>query len=96
MTQPQMLRQTTNQGKFYFVKTSQGLLIIKNNGSVRACFKYYFAMFFFMNIFPNRGKEAKTAKTEASTTQTSKEENIITVQSPKNTDQLKVKGQFYW
>ncbi|XP_052419981.1 obscurin [Carassius gibelio] len=42
--------------------------------------------------YQSRGKEAKTAKTEASTTQTSKEENIITVQSPKNTDQLKVKG----
>ncbi len=49
-----------------------------------------------MNMFSNRGKEAEKSKTEASTTQTCEEEKRLSVQSPKNTDQLKVKGQFYW
>lgn len=47
-------------------------------------------------MLSNRGKEAEKSKTEASTTQSCDEEKIISVQSPKNTDQLKVKGQFYW
>ncbi|XP_016431454.1 obscurin-like [Sinocyclocheilus rhinocerous] len=43
--------------------------------------------------YQSRGfKEAEKSKTEASTTQTCEEEKIISVQSPKNTDQLKVKG----
>lgn len=49
-----------------------------------------------MKMFSNRGKKAEKSKTEASTTQTCEEEKIISVQSPKNTDQLKVKGQFFW
>lgn len=47
-------------------------------------------------MFSSRGKEAEKSKTEASTTQTCQEEERISVQSSKNTDQLKVKGQFYW
>ncbi|KTF74069.1 hypothetical protein cypCar_00016025 [Cyprinus carpio] len=42
--------------------------------------------------YQSRGKKAEKSKTEASTTQTCEEEKIISVQSSKNTDQLKVKG----
>lgn len=45
-------------------------------------------------MFSNRRNKAEKTKTKSPTIQTPEEEQRVGVQSPKNTDQLKVKGQF--